>query len=111
MLTQVIGIGKGKRDLTNCALEPTKLNHGASGNSQVRIRNDLPIADIVKFLTGEYRMSKTRSSDLCWQEGGTLSSRKMVQRILWFFSFRKPISFPGGRCQRGITTLTLSLMS
>ncbi|KAG7570860.1 Homeobox-like domain superfamily [Arabidopsis thaliana x Arabidopsis arenosa] len=67
MLTQVIGIGKGERDLTNCALEPTKLNHGASGNSEVRIRNDLPIADIVKFLTGEYRMSKTRSSDLFWE--------------------------------------------
>lgn len=67
MLTEVIGIGKGKRDLTNCALEPTKSNHGASGNSEVRIRNDLPIADIVKFLTGEYRMSKTRSSDLFWE--------------------------------------------
>lgn len=67
MLTETIGIGKGKRDLTNCALEPTKLNHGASGNSEVRIRNDLPIADIVKFLTGEYRMSKTRSSDLFWE--------------------------------------------
>ncbi|XP_010507844.1 PREDICTED: uncharacterized protein LOC104784512 isoform X1 [Camelina sativa] len=64
MLTEVIGIGKGKRDLTNCALEPTKSNHGAS---EVRIRNDLPIGDIVKFLTGEYRMSKTRSSDLFWE--------------------------------------------
>ncbi|VVB03657.1 unnamed protein product [Arabis nemorensis] len=67
MLTETIGIGKGKRDLTNCALEPTKLNHGASGNSEVRIGNDLPFADIVKFLTGEYRMSKTRSSDLFWE--------------------------------------------
>ncbi|XP_024010832.1 uncharacterized protein LOC18015599 isoform X2 [Eutrema salsugineum] len=64
MLTEAIGIGKGKKDLSNCALEPTKLNHG---NSEVRIRNDLPIADIVKFLTGEYRMSKTRSSDLFWE--------------------------------------------
>ncbi|KAL1226290.1 hypothetical protein V5N11_017757 [Cardamine amara subsp. amara] len=67
MLIEAIGIGKGKRDLTNCALEPSKLNHGASANSQVRIGNDLPIADIVKFLTGEYRMSKTRSSDLFWE--------------------------------------------
>ncbi|CAH2057614.1 unnamed protein product [Thlaspi arvense] len=64
MLTEAIGIGKGKKDLSNCALEPTKLNHRASG---VRIRNDLPIADIVKFLTGEYRLSKTRSSDLFWE--------------------------------------------
>ncbi|CAN8285758.1 unnamed protein product [Cochlearia groenlandica] len=64
MLTEAIGIGKGKKDLTNCALEPTKLNHGSS---DIRIRNDLPIADIVKFLTGEYRMSKTRSSDLFWE--------------------------------------------
>ncbi|EOA28773.1 hypothetical protein CARUB_v10025005mg [Capsella rubella] len=67
MLTEVIGIGKGKRDLTNCTLEPTKSNHGTSGNSEVQIRNDLPVADIVKFLTGEYRMSKTRSSDLFWE--------------------------------------------
>ncbi|CAH8353246.1 unnamed protein product [Eruca vesicaria subsp. sativa] len=64
MLTEAIGIGKGKKDLTNSALEPTKLNPGAS---KVRIRNDLPVADIVKFLTGEYRMSKTRSSDLFWE--------------------------------------------
>ncbi|KAL0845043.1 hypothetical protein Bca101_018289 [Brassica carinata] len=63
MLTEAIGIGKGKKDLT---LESTKLNnHG--GASKVRIRNDLPVADIVKFLTGEYRMSKTRSSDLFWE--------------------------------------------
>ncbi|KAF8095236.1 hypothetical protein N665_0339s0104 [Sinapis alba] len=61
MLTEAIGIGKGKKDLT---LEATKLNAGAS---KVRIRNDLPVADIVKFLTGEYRMSKTRSSDLFWE--------------------------------------------
>lgn len=61
MLTEAIGIGKVGKDLSNCALEPTKLNHG------VRIRNDLPIGDIVKFLTGQYRMSKTRSSDLFWE--------------------------------------------
>uniref|UniRef100_A0A1J3CTN6 SANT domain-containing protein n=1 Tax=Noccaea caerulescens TaxID=107243 RepID=A0A1J3CTN6_NOCCA len=61
MLTEAIGIGKVGKDLSNCALEPSKLNHG------VRIRNDLPIGDIVKFLTGQYRMSKTRSSDLFWE--------------------------------------------
>lgn len=63
-LTEAIGIGKGKKDLT---LEATKLNNPGGGASKVRIRNDLPIADIVKFLTGEYRMSKTRSSDLFWE--------------------------------------------
>ncbi|KAF3545166.1 hypothetical protein DY000_02002615 [Brassica cretica] len=63
-LTEAIGIGKGKKDLT---LEATKLNNPGGGASKVRIRNDLPVADIVKFLTGEYRMSKTRSSDLFWE--------------------------------------------
>ncbi|CAA7044208.1 unnamed protein product [Microthlaspi erraticum] len=61
MLTKAIGIGKVGKDLSNCALEPTRLNHG------VRIRNDLPIGDIVKFLTGQYRMSKTRACDLFWE--------------------------------------------
>ncbi|KAJ4906370.1 Uncharacterized protein Rs2_10028 [Raphanus sativus] len=60
---ECVASGKGKKDLT---LEASKLsNHG--GGSKVRIRNDLPVADIVKFLKGEYRMSKTRSSDLFWE--------------------------------------------
>ncbi|KAJ0239966.1 Uncharacterized protein HA466_0226720 [Hirschfeldia incana] len=64
LLTEAIGIGKGKRDLT---LEASKLSNPGGGASKVRIRNDLPVADIVKFLSGEYRMSKTRSSDLFWE--------------------------------------------
>ncbi|KAJ4866757.1 Uncharacterized protein Rs2_51710 [Raphanus sativus] len=64
VLTEAIGIGKGKKDLT---LEASKLSNHGGGGSKVRIRNDLPVADIVKFLKGEYRMSKTRSSDLFWE--------------------------------------------
>ncbi|KAJ0976210.1 hypothetical protein J5N97_018175 [Dioscorea zingiberensis] len=70
VLVQAVGIGQGKRDLTRVVLDPTKTNQTTS------IRSDLPSGkacssltaeDIVKFLTGNFRLSKARSNDLFWE--------------------------------------------
>ncbi|CAJ1878823.1 unnamed protein product [Sphenostylis stenocarpa] len=64
-----VGIGKGKQDLTGTAVEPTKTNIFS-------VRPEIPIgkacssltsSDIIKFLTGDFRLSKARSSDLFWE--------------------------------------------
>ncbi|KAK7270214.1 hypothetical protein RIF29_23205 [Crotalaria pallida] len=69
LLVAVVGIGKGKQDLTGTAAKPTKTNHVFA------VRPELPIgkacssltpADIIKVLTGDFRLSKARSSDLFW---------------------------------------------
>ncbi|XP_010523932.1 PREDICTED: uncharacterized protein LOC104802160 isoform X2 [Tarenaya hassleriana] len=70
ILIEAIGIGKGKKDLTNGALEPPKTSMAASGNSEVPIGkacSSLSPADIVRYLTGGFRLSKARSSDLFWE--------------------------------------------
>ncbi|XP_016449583.2 uncharacterized protein LOC107774544 [Nicotiana tabacum] len=68
MLIEAVGIGKDKYDLTCVALEPSKSNHA--------IRSELPAGkacsslttnEVVKFLTGDYRLSKARSNDLFWE--------------------------------------------
>ncbi|MED6155239.1 hypothetical protein PIB30_003426 [Stylosanthes scabra] len=70
LLIAVVGIGKGKQDLTGTANEPTKTT------SMFSIRAEIPVgkacssltpADIIKFLTGNFRLSKARSNDLFWE--------------------------------------------
>ena len=65
-----VAIGKGKQDLTGNTIEPTKQNQA------IHIRPELPIgkacstltaAEIIQFLTGDYRLSKARSNDLFWE--------------------------------------------
>ncbi|KAK8269438.1 hypothetical protein V6Z12_D11G130300 [Gossypium hirsutum] len=68
MLIEAIGIGKGKRDLTT--MEPVKANHVVSSRPEIPIGkacSALTSADIIKFLTGDFRLSKARSSDLFWE--------------------------------------------
>ncbi|XP_022758037.1 uncharacterized protein LOC111305105 isoform X2 [Durio zibethinus] len=70
MLVEAIGIGKGKQDLTGNAMEPIKANHVVSFRPEIpvgRACSTLTSADIIKFLTGDFRLSKTRSSDLFWE--------------------------------------------
>ncbi|XP_050238667.1 uncharacterized protein LOC126688118 isoform X2 [Mercurialis annua] len=71
MLTQAVSIGKGKDDLTGTAMEPVK-----AANHTILTRPEIPVgkawssltsADIVKFLTGDIRLSKARSNDLFWE--------------------------------------------
>ncbi|KAL6293190.1 hypothetical protein ACE6H2_001332 [Prunus campanulata] len=69
-LVEAVGIGKGKRDLTGIATETLK------SNQAVPVRPEIPIGkacstltplEIVNFLTGDFRLSKARSSDLFWE--------------------------------------------
>ncbi|RDX92852.1 hypothetical protein CR513_24961, partial [Mucuna pruriens] len=70
LLIAAVGIGKGKQDLTGTAVEPTKTNHLISVRPEIPIGkacSSLTSADIIKFLRGDFRLSKARSSDLFWE--------------------------------------------
>jgi hypothetical protein len=67
---EVVGIGKGKHDLTGFVLDPSKLNQVLSIHPDMPTGKDcslLASEDIIKFLTGGFRISKTRSNDLFWE--------------------------------------------
>ncbi|XP_057866481.2 uncharacterized protein LOC131073967 [Cryptomeria japonica] len=69
VLVQAVGIGKGKQDLTRALIDPAKAN-------QVLSRCKIPVGkacsslsteDILKFLTGDFRLSKAQRDDLFWE--------------------------------------------
>ncbi|XP_057959598.1 uncharacterized protein LOC131152033 isoform X2 [Malania oleifera] len=67
---EAVGIGKGKKDLTGMAMEPLKSNQVVSGRLDIPIGkacSSLTPEEIIKFLTGDFRLSKARSSDLFWE--------------------------------------------
>ncbi|CAK8544310.1 unnamed protein product [Lathyrus sativus] len=70
VLIVAVGIGKGKHDLTGTALEPPKINHTLPVRHEIpagKACSSLTSADIMKILTGDFRLSKARSSDLFWE--------------------------------------------
>ncbi|KAL5196925.1 hypothetical protein ABZP36_000437 [Zizania latifolia] len=69
VLVEAVGIGKGKYDLTGFALDPSR-NHGISNRAEIPIGKAcslLSSGDIIKFLTGDFRLSKAKSNDLFWE--------------------------------------------
>ncbi|CAH9091520.1 unnamed protein product [Cuscuta epithymum] len=69
-LIEAVGIGKGKQDLTNVALEHTRSSHALTMRSEVptgKACSSLTPTEIIKYLTGGHRLSKTRSNDLFWE--------------------------------------------
>ncbi|KAK3038970.1 hypothetical protein RJ639_027455 [Escallonia herrerae] len=69
-LVEAVGIGKGKLDLTGIAVEPLKSNQVMHARSEIptgKACNSLTSREIIKFLTGDYRLSKARSNDLFWE--------------------------------------------
>ncbi|GLJ30131.1 hypothetical protein SUGI_0595940 [Cryptomeria japonica] len=67
---QAIGIGKGNHDLTAPLMDPMKTNQVVSARCEIpmgRACSSLSAEEIVKFLTGDYRLSKARSNDLFWE--------------------------------------------
>ncbi|KAK1559667.1 hypothetical protein Q3G72_017092 [Acer saccharum] len=67
---EAVAIGKGKQDLTGTAMEPVKTNHMVSVHPEIPVGkacSSLSSADIIRFLTGDFRLSKARSSDLFWE--------------------------------------------
>nr|XP_010918646.1 uncharacterized protein LOC105042963 [Elaeis guineensis] len=70
VLVEAIGIGKGKHDLTGIVLDPVRANHSVSIRPEIPIGkacSSLSSGDIIKFLTGDFRLSKARSNDLFWE--------------------------------------------
>ncbi|KAK8654316.1 hypothetical protein V6N13_128287 [Hibiscus sabdariffa] len=70
MLIEAVGIGKGKLDLTGNAMEPVKVNHLVSFRPEIPVGkacSSLTSEEIIKFLTGDFRLSKARSNDLFWE--------------------------------------------
>ncbi|XP_077240738.1 uncharacterized protein LOC143881520 [Tasmannia lanceolata] len=69
-LVDAVGVGKGKQDLTGMVMEPIKTNHVISARSEIPIGkacSSLTSEEIIKFLTGDFRLSKARSNDLFWE--------------------------------------------
>ncbi|XP_047320043.1 uncharacterized protein LOC124924041 [Impatiens glandulifera] len=71
-LVEAVGIGKGKQDLTRAYLEPSRFNNSNAARSEVMVPvgkacSSLTHAEIVGFLTGDFRLSKARTNDLFWE--------------------------------------------
>ncbi|KAK1292332.1 hypothetical protein QJS10_CPB17g01380 [Acorus calamus] len=70
ILVEAVGIGKGKSDLTCMVSEPVRTAQPASLRSEIPIGNAcsyLTSGDIIRFLTGDFRLSTARSKDLFWE--------------------------------------------
>lgn len=70
VLVEAIGIGKGTHDLTGVALDHVRNNPTIPLHPEIpvgRACSSLTSADIIKFLTGDFRLSKARSNDLFWE--------------------------------------------
>ncbi|OIV95413.1 hypothetical protein TanjilG_06282 [Lupinus angustifolius] len=70
LLVAAVGICKGKQDLTSAVVEPTKTNDIFSHRPKLTIGkacSSLTSEDIIKILNGNFRLSKSRSSDLFWE--------------------------------------------
>ncbi|KAL6648170.1 hypothetical protein ACP70R_012394 [Stipagrostis hirtigluma subsp. patula] len=67
---EAVGIGEGKRDLAGFIMDPSKPNQTLSLHPDLPAGKDcssLAAEDIIKFLTGDFRRSKTRSNDIFWE--------------------------------------------
>ncbi|CAA0817485.1 Unknown protein [Striga hermonthica] len=62
ILVDAIGIGKGKLDLTEVPLEPSRPSFPAG-----RAFSSLTTNEVIKILTGDYRLSKAKSNDIFWE--------------------------------------------
>ncbi|CAN6289461.1 unnamed protein product [Urochloa humidicola] len=70
VFVEAVGVGKGKHDLTGFIMDQSKPNQALSVHSHLPTGKDcssLASEDIIKFLTGDFRRSKTRSNDIFWE--------------------------------------------
>ncbi|KAJ1417120.1 SANT domain [Sesbania bispinosa] len=66
ILVEAVGIGKEKEDLTSLAVDLGKNNRVFSAPTS-KAWSSLGTSDIMKLLTGGFRLSKTKSNDLFWE--------------------------------------------
>ncbi|KAL1539099.1 hypothetical protein AAHA92_27763 [Salvia divinorum] len=68
LIVEAVAIGSGKQDLTGMALESLRSNHVTRSEIPAgKACSALTTAEINKFLSGDYRLSKARSNDLFWE--------------------------------------------
>lgn len=68
LIVEAVAVGSGKQDLTGMALEPLRSNHVTRSEIPAgKACSALTTAEIIKFLSGDYRLSKARSNDLFWE--------------------------------------------
>jgi hypothetical protein len=69
-LVEAVGVGKGRQDLTGVSVDSVKFTQ------TVPVRPEIPVgkacskltpSEIISFLTGDFRLSKARASDLFWE--------------------------------------------
>lgn len=68
-LVEVVAIGKGKRDLTGTAMDSTKAIQSLPVRPRLpktRACSSLTATEIVRFLTGNFRLRKAQLNDLFW---------------------------------------------
>ncbi|XP_039002344.1 uncharacterized protein LOC120128780 [Hibiscus syriacus] len=66
-LVEAVGIGKGKTDLTDLAMEPLKATQVSPEIPSGKACSSLTSSDIIRFLTGGFRLSKARCNDIFWE--------------------------------------------
>ncbi|KAJ6694360.1 hypothetical protein OIU85_005081 [Salix viminalis] len=67
VLVEAVAIGKGKDDLTGLAMEPVKGNPLFPDCPVGKDCSSLTASDIIKLLTGGFRLSKARCNDIFWE--------------------------------------------
>ncbi|XVF31355.1 hypothetical protein REPUB_Repub16aG0138600 [Reevesia pubescens] len=66
-LVEAVGIGKGKADLTGLAMEPPRTTQVSAEIPSGKACSSLTSGDIIRFLTGGFRLSKARCNDIFWE--------------------------------------------
>ncbi|MBA0874348.1 hypothetical protein Goshw_015517 [Gossypium schwendimanii] len=66
-LVEAVGIGKGKTDLTGLAMEPPRTTQVSAEIPSGKACSSLTSGDIIRYLTGGFRLSKARCNDIFWE--------------------------------------------
>ncbi|GMI79328.1 hypothetical protein like AT1G09040 [Hibiscus trionum] len=66
-LVEAVGLNKGKADLTGLAMEPPRTTQVSPELPSGKACSSLTSGDIIRFLTGGFRLSKARCNDIFWE--------------------------------------------
>ncbi|GMI65354.1 hypothetical protein like AT1G09050 [Hibiscus trionum] len=66
-LVEAVGLNKGKADLTGLAMEPPRTTQVSPEIPSGKACSSLTSGDIIRFLTGGFRLSKARCNDIFWE--------------------------------------------
>ncbi|XP_058752221.1 uncharacterized protein LOC131625375 [Vicia villosa] len=69
-LVEGVGIGKGKQDLTGVSIDSVRSTQAVPFRAEIPVGKAcsmLSTSEIISYLTGDFRLSKARTSDLFWE--------------------------------------------